>query len=201
MSRVGRLTLPSSFEAGGACARRTLVGAVLAALLGAMITVVAVAGAQVPAVAQEPSSGGATLLVDEAAARAEAEATGEPVVVETLTTENQLVTAVPGVDGLTAEITALPARIRRNDEWLDIDESLHLDAESGRLEPAAVPVSFSVSADGSGPLVEMTSAAGESLSLSWPEELPELPDPVLDGNLVTWPGVLPDVDLVVGLRS
>lgn len=182
-------------------ARRLVAGTLALAFVSGLLVVVAGAAAPSRAVAQAAIGGRAALSAEESDAQAEAEATGEPVVVDSLTTPNQLVTAMPGVDGLTAEITALPSRVRREGKWLDVDESLQVDSESGRLMPAAAPVSFSVSADGDGPLVEMTSPAGESLSLSWPEEFPALPEPVLDGNLATFFGVLPDVDLVVGSYS
>ncbi|MFF1545803.1 LamG domain-containing protein [Streptomyces sp. NPDC058291] len=94
--------------------------------------------------------------------------------------------------GTLTEITHLqPVRTRRAGKWVDIDTGLRrLDGVG--IAPVAVTSDVVFSAGGSrDPLVRMTKA-GRELSLSWPGTLPA---PVLSGSSVTYPEVLPGVDL------
>lgn len=133
----------------------------------------------------------------EAEAVAQAEETGLPTVVGTLTTPTQIVRAVPG-QGLVAEISPGPARVHENDGWHEIDASLEPDG-SGRLAPVTAPAEFTITADGTDPLAELVGPSGERIALSWPAEYGDLPVPSVDGNLATFAGVWGGhVDLVVG---
>lgn len=136
-------------------------------------------------------------LLTEAEAVAQAQETGEPTVVDTLTTPTQIVRAVPE-QGLVAEISPGPVRVHESDGWHDIDASLEPDG-SGRLAPVTAPAEFTITADGTGPLAELAGPSGELIALSWPAEYGSLPVPSVDGNLATFAGVWGgQVDLVVG---
>ncbi|MEH0471965.1 LamG domain-containing protein [Streptomyces sp. B21-097] len=94
--------------------------------------------------------------------------------------------------GTLTEITHLePVRTRRAGRWVDIDTGLRrLDGVG--IAPVAAASDVVFSAGGSrDPLVRMVKA-GRELSLSWPGTLPA---PVLSGSSVTYPEVLPGVDL------
>ncbi|MFJ9391561.1 hypothetical protein ACIRON_22235 [Nocardioides sp. NPDC101246] len=136
-------------------------------------------------------------LLTEAEAVAQAQETGEPTVVDTLTTPTQIVRAVPE-KGLVAEISPGPVRVHESDGWHDVDASLELDG-AGRLAPVTAPAEFTITADGTGPLAELAGPSGELIALSWPAEYGDLPVPSVDGNLATFAGVWGgQVDLVVG---
>ncbi|WP_176883623.1 LamG-like jellyroll fold domain-containing protein [Nocardioides sp. YR527] len=136
-------------------------------------------------------------LLTEAEAVAQAQETGEPTVVDTLTTPTQIVRAVPET-GLVAEISPGPVRVHQSDGWHEVDASLEPDG-AGRLAPVTAPAEFTITADGTGPLAELAGPSGEQIALSWPAEYGDLPVPRVDGNLATFAGVWGgQVDLVVG---
>lgn len=81
-------------------------------------------------------------------------------------------------------------RTRVDGKWQDIDTTLTKRAD-GTVTPKATTIGLTFSGGGSDPLVRMTKS-GRELALSWPGELPS---PELNGNTVTYPDVLPDVDL------
>jgi hypothetical protein len=133
----------------------------------------------------------------EQAAIAAAAAAGEPVVVDELTTEHRLVTADPHAGQLVAEFSALPARVRAGSApdagWVAVDPTLQR-AGDGSVRPVATAVELAFSGGGNAPLARMAEA-GQWLALSWPGELPE---PVLDGAVATYPDAVgPGIDLVV----
>jgi hypothetical protein len=131
-----------------------------------------------------------------AAAAGQARASGEPVVVNALTTGTTTVTAGPD-GGLDLTDYVFPVRVQRADGWIPVSTTLERNAD-GSLSPAAVPgdaVTFS--GGGSGPLATI-SAAGTSLSLSWPDPLPP---PDVEGDTATFHDVLPGVDLVLTATS
>jgi hypothetical protein len=78
-------------------------------------------------------------------------------------------------------------------EWAAVDPSFAV-AGDGTIATAAAVSEVEVSAGGTGPLLTATDPDGGSVSLTWPEPLPA---PVVAGNTVTYPDVLPDVDLQV----
>ncbi|WP_416985061.1 type II toxin-antitoxin system HicB family antitoxin [Streptomyces sp. T028] len=126
---------------------------------------------------------------EDAKVLAEAARTGKPVEIVSLRGESSEVYATP--EGhLEAREHLRPVRTRLDGEWRDIDTTLTRDAD-GTVVPKATTVGLTFSAGGSAPLVRMTKN-GRELALSWPEELPS---PELNGNTVTYPDVLPDVDL------
>ncbi|MGH3351034.1 MAG: LamG-like jellyroll fold domain-containing protein [Nocardioides sp.] len=137
------------------------------------------------------------VLLTEAEAVAQAQETGEPTVVDTLTTPTQIVRAVPD-QGMVAEISPGPVRVHESDGWHEIDASLEPDG-AGRLAPVTAPAEFTITSDGTGPLAELEGPSGEQIALSWPAEYGDLPAPRVDGNLATFTGVWGgQVDLVVG---
>jgi hypothetical protein len=131
-----------------------------------------------------------------AAAARKADASGKPVTVNALTTGTTTVTAGPD-DELSLTEHIFPVRVPRGHGWVPVSTTLERNP-GGSLSPAAVPgdtVTFS--GGGSGPLATI-SAAGTSLSLSWPGRLPA---PVVSGDTATFRDVLPGVDLVLTATS
>ncbi|MEU3352438.1 FG-GAP-like repeat-containing protein [Streptomyces sp. NPDC037389] len=125
------------------------------------------------------------------AALKEAESSGKPVEVIPRRTETSSVFANPS-GTFTEERYALPQRVKKNHALVDIDTAL-APAEDGRISPAATPVKMSFSPGGDGPLATIE-RDGRRVSLSWPKALPKAQ---VSGNTVTYPEVLPDVDLKV----
>ncbi|MFD4776708.1 LamG-like jellyroll fold domain-containing protein [Streptomyces sp. NPDC058382] len=175
------------------------VGAV-SLLVGALLTG-QLPGTSLPdASAQTPGTGGAdtrvaddpapdTLSPDVDRAREQARRDGKQVEVVSERGASREVFVNPS--GSLTEITHMePVRTRRDGKWVTIDTSLRrLD---GGVAPVASAADVVFSAGGGqAPLVRMTKA-GRELSLSWPGTLPA---PVLSGSSVTYPEVLPDVDL------
>ncbi|MGW7464382.1 hypothetical protein ACWGJT_06660 [Streptomyces xantholiticus] len=157
---------------------------------------------------------------DEAAAAAEARRTGKKVLVDTATTQTQLVWAMP--DGkMRTRIHALPQRAKNaKGKWAPIDNTLRRTKGAGPLgvRPvnAAVPVRFAggteaARADRSSysrlPLAEGVAnqsvlaevdLGGHTIAYTWPGSLPE---PVLDGPRALYPEVFPGVDLLLVVRE
>lgn len=133
-------------------------------------------------VAEAPDSGSAIQ-----AARAQ----GTSVVVDDLHTPTRVVRANP--DGtLTAELSAVPVRVRKGRSWVPVDTSVSRRRD-GSLAPNAAVGDLSLSGGGTTPLVRMAKD-GKAFELFWPQALPE---PVIAGSLVTYPEVYPGVDLEI----
>ncbi|ATL32943.1 FG-GAP-like repeat-containing protein [Streptomyces formicae] len=122
-------------------------------------------------------------------ALAEAASTGEPVEVAPLRTEASQVFANPS-GTFTEERFATAQWVRKDHKLVDIDTSLHRGTD-GSITPEATTVGLKFSGGGTGPLATIT-RDGRSISLTWPSALPE---PTIAENTVTYPDVLPDVDL------
>ena len=156
----------------------------------AVVTGLAVA-VMLPLLAVVPSSTGTASAASVAKGTPVRTAPAAPVEVPELTTETRRVLANP--DGtFTAEVSAGPARVRRDDGWVKVDPTL-VRRSDGSVGPKAVPVGLSFSGGGSGPLASIADE-DKSLDLGWRRALPE---PVLSGPTATYPEVLPDVDLVL----
>jgi hypothetical protein len=126
------------------------------------------------------------------AAVRQADSSGRPVTVAALTTATNVTVADPGGE-VTVRENVLPVRVRRGGSWVPVSTALERAAD-GALSPAAVPgdmVTFS--GGGTGRLATL-SAAGTSLSLSWPGRLPV---PVVSASSATYRDVLPGVSLVL----
>lgn len=124
-------------------------------------------------------------------AQREADRTGMPVRVDALTTETDTATANPG--GTVSWTTAVtPQRVRRGGAWVPVDSTLARRSD-GAYAPRAASGDITFSGGGSGPLVTMRNGEAE-LALSWPTPLPA---PTASGSELTYPGVLPDVDLTL----
>lgn len=115
--------------------------------------------------------------------------TGEPVEVVSQRTEASQVFANP-TGTLTEERYATAQWARQGNKLVDIDTSLQM-GESGKIAPKATAVGLEFSGGGAGPLATIT-RDGRSISLAWPTALPE---PSIADDTVTYPDVLPDVDL------
>lgn len=120
-----------------------------------------------------------------------AKATGKRVEVLEKRTETEQTFANP--DGtFTLEQANIPVRVKRGDQWADIDTTLAKSAD-GRVRPKATALDLTFSGGGTDPLIVMKSD-GHELALSWPGTLPQ---PVVDADNVTYPNVFPDVDLKI----
>lgn len=121
-----------------------------------------------------------------------ASATGRPVTVGALTTETSTLTANPS-GTTTYESSLLPVRVKRNGAWTPVDATLVPDGDGG-YRPAVAAGALSFSGGGtSAPLAVMGKGA-EKLAFDWPTALPS---PSVAGDTLTYPDVLPDVDLKV----
>jgi hypothetical protein len=95
-----------------------------------------------------------------------------------------------------SEVYAVPQWTRdAAGEWVDVDTTLEL-AGDGTVRARAVVGQAQLSAGGEGPMVSFVDPDGHGLSLTWPLTLPQ---PVLTGNVATYPGVFTDVDLRVSV--
>jgi hypothetical protein len=130
----------------------------------------------------------------QAQAASEAASTGDPVEVESLTTEtNKLVANPDGTFVLDAHREAVRTDI--HGEWEPIDTTIVVNPD-GTMEPRAItiPVTFTDGgADGSQPVA--TAGEGDE-SLAFALDEGPLPDPVVAADQVTYPNVRPGVDLV-----
>ncbi|MGW4496776.1 VCBS repeat-containing protein [Streptomyces sp. NPDC004376] len=128
---------------------------------------------------------------EETRALAKADETGEPVEVLSHRTEASQVFANPS-GTFTEERYATSQWAHVGGKLVDIDTGLHREAD-GTVQPQAATVGLKFSGGGDGPLATIT-RDGRSISLTWPTSLPR---PSIDGDTVTYPGVLPDVDLMM----
>ncbi|MFF0090800.1 hypothetical protein ACFYSF_12690 [Streptomyces canus] len=126
-----------------------------------------------------------------AAAQKQAAATGEPVQVDALTTETATTTANPS-GTLTYASSLLPVRVREAHRWVPVDATLQRNAD-GTWSPKVSAEPLTLSGGGTAPLATMTKGTS-SLALSWPHTLST---PHASGASLTYPDVLPDVDLRV----
>ncbi|MFF3956729.1 LamG domain-containing protein [Streptomyces sp. NPDC001890] len=111
--------------------------------------------------------------------------------VDGATTESSQVFANP--DGtFTQEMNAAPVRARTDvGTWAPIDTTLVRET-NGSVRAKNTTAGLTFSGGGSGDGLVTLKDEGHELRLGWPTELPE---PQLDGDAVTYAGVLPDVDL------
>ncbi|MCZ4100818.1 MULTISPECIES: LamG domain-containing protein [Streptomyces] len=131
-----------------------------------------------------------------AAAQAKAAATGQPVVIDALTSEFEQTSVNP--DGTYSTSTSVqPARAKVAGAWSPVDATLHTNAD-GTLSPKAAITPIRLSHGGSGPLATLTNNAGKTLSLSVPFTLPA---PTVSGDSALYANILPDVDLKVTVNA
>ncbi|MFF2521812.1 SGNH/GDSL hydrolase family protein [Streptomyces liangshanensis] len=124
-----------------------------------------------------------------ASAKKRATSTGQVVTVDALTTETSTTTVNPS-GNMTYNSSLLPVRVRDHDHWVPVDATLHQNAD-GTWSPKAAAEPLSFSSGGSTPMVTMTSGKA-TLAMSWPAPLPT---PQASGAHLTYPSVLPGVDL------
>ncbi|MGC9411200.1 VCBS repeat-containing protein [Streptomyces sp. DZ1-3] len=121
-------------------------------------------------------------------ALAEAREAGEPVEILGQRSENSQVFANPS-GTFTEERYALPQWVRKGNDLVDIDPTLHATAQGYATKATETDVTFS--GGGTGPLATVV-RDGRSLAFSWPGTLPP---PQIAGETATYPEVLPGVDL------
>ncbi|MFI8072865.1 hypothetical protein ACIF85_29330 [Streptomyces sp. NPDC086033] len=126
-----------------------------------------------------------------AVAQKQATATGKSVRVDALTTETATTTANPS-GTVTYHSSLLPVRVRKAHTWVPVDATLQRNTD-GTWSPKASAEPLALSGGGTPPLATMTKGKA-SLALSWPGALPT---PHVSGTSLTYPDVLPDVDLRV----
>ncbi|NJP45600.1 LamG-like jellyroll fold domain-containing protein [Actinacidiphila epipremni] len=123
---------------------------------------------------------------------AQARETGQPVVVDALTTPYAQTTANP--DGtLTQQSTPAPTRVRQNGTWVPVDSTLKVNAD-GTLSAKAPLNALTLSGGGTAPLATLTGEDGSTLAIGMPFALPA---PTVHGDTAVYADVLPDVDLDV----
>ncbi|WP_244904979.1 FG-GAP-like repeat-containing protein [Streptomyces prasinopilosus] len=155
----------------------------------------------VPALAVDAGTSprGATVTeghsADDSSALKEAAETGEPVEVLARRTEASQVFANPS-GTFTEERYATAQWARQGNRLVDIDTALH-QQNDGTVSPKATTVGLEFSGGGDGPLATIR-RDGRSISLTWPSPLPK---PSISGDTVTYPDVLPDVDLKLRASS
>jgi hypothetical protein len=124
------------------------------------------------------------------AAQLRAAATGRPVPVTSLSTETTTVTAQPN-GSFVQDNYALPVQVKQHGAWTPVSATLHANP-NGSYSPAATPTGVVLSGGGRGPLVTLSTPAGQSLSMTLPFTLPA---PTVSGGTALYPSVLPGVDL------
>ncbi len=164
-------------------------GAIAVTLLGGAYP--AVAAGTTPAMTEAGAVSRAAGGTSESQASALAAETGERVAVDAATTESSQVFANP--DGtFTREMNAAPVRARKDDgTWAPIDTTLVHEAD-GSVRAGNTTANVTFSGGGRGDDLVTLKDKGHQLQLGWPTPLPE---PRLDGDTATYPGVFPDVDL------
>lgn len=172
-------------------ARRPSRGRIPVALAAALMLAPLLAA--VPAAAQERSplaaeTGGLHSTEEETALQQAAES-GEPVEVLARRTETSQTFANPS-GTFTDKRYATAQRVRQGNKLVDINTTLATTAD-GSIYPRATSVGLKFSGGGTGPLVTIVQD-GRSMSLAWPTALPK---PQIEEDTVTYPEVLPDVDL------
>ncbi|MFF0010872.1 hypothetical protein [Streptomyces sp. NPDC005374] len=137
--------------------------------------------------------GGLTTAEESAlsSAQKKAAASGEPVRVDALTTETATTTANPS-GTITYDSSVQPVRVRKAHRWVPVDATLTRNAD-GTWSPTAAAEPLAFSGGGTSPLAIMTEGKA-SLALSWPDTLPT---PHASGAGLSYPNVLPGVDLRV----
>lgn len=166
--------------------------ALLSLVLVLTSSAVAVSAASPPASAIPPVVEESPVSVDERSALAAAEQQGVRVEVASERTEFSRRFATPR-GTLVVEEHLRPQWVRTTDgTWVDADPSL-LQSADGSWSPVAATVEMGFSGGGGAPLASIA-AGGSSMALRWPGLLPE---PVMDGNVATYPNVTPFVDLQV----
>ncbi|NEA55823.1 LamG domain-containing protein [Streptomyces sp. SID13666] len=174
--------------------RRTGVAALVIALAAGLLSLAPAASADTPA---DPAGNQQPAIIgpDEAAAaaaQAKARETGQPVVIDALTSEFEQTSVQP--DGsYSTSASVQPTRAKIAGGWVPVDATLHPNAD-GSLSPKAAITPVRLSHGGTGPLAAVTNAAGKTLSLSVPFTLPA---PTMSGDSALYANVLPDVDLKV----
>ncbi|WP_155271493.1 LamG domain-containing protein [Salinispora tropica] len=158
------------------------------------LAVVASFGGVVLSVSSASASASVT-CVDEIAsaeaALATAEACDSQVEVSSMKSATLVAYANPDKT-MTAVMSPAPVRTLKGSEWVDIDTSLKR-GDDGVVSPVATTQDLTLSGGGSGPLLTL-GEPGRRISLTWSAGLPA---PVLNGDLATYPEVLPGVDLQV----
>ena len=135
---------------------------------------------------QEPSN----IELEHEASQAAA-ATNKPVVVDELTTPTEKVVASP--DGSFAKtVSTEPVRMLVNNVWTDI--STDLVDSGGVLKPKAAPADLQLGKGGTPHLSTVADGEGHAVSESWPYG--NVPKPTVKGNVATYAGILPGVDLI-----
>ncbi|MGW1158197.1 LamG-like jellyroll fold domain-containing protein [Streptomyces sp. NPDC002513] len=130
------------------------------------------------------------------AAQEQAVSTGQPVLVDTLTTEVSTTEAQP--DGTFSSTTdVMPVRVRKDGAWTPVDATLATNSD-GTLSPKATPNDVTLSGGGSGPLVTLTNEDGHSMALTMPFALPA---PTVSDDTALYTSVLPGVDLSVSVTN
>lgn len=152
-----------------------------------------------PAAAAQPDSGPTASAVsgvsrpDPVSAMVTARSTGEPV--EDLSQRTEFSSVYANPDGTwSSETASSPSSVRDEEgNWHEVDYTL-VPVEGG-IAPKYSPVDVVFSDGGDATFAEVVDRRGKQLEWRWTQQLPE---PVLEANTATYPGVAPGAgDLVV----
>lgn len=164
--------------------RPALAVTAIASLLFATIALPAPVAAEEP----EPPADPGVVAAEQAAEE------GQAVEVDEWTDEHSITHANP--DGtFTLETGYEAARVKREGEWIPVDTAIEA-APDGRLRPAAAALAMDFSAGNDSHLATVT-VDEHSLALHVPFTLTT---PVITDDVITYPEVLPGVDLVVSVK-
>lgn len=164
--------------------RPALAVTAIASLLFATIALPAPVAAEEP----EPPADPGVVAAEQAAEE------GQAVEVDEWTDEHSITHANP--DGtFTLETGYEAARVKREGEWILVDTAIEA-APDGRLRPAAAALDMDFSAGNDSHLATVT-VDEHSLALHVPFTLTT---PVITDDVITYPEVLPGVDLVVSVK-
>jgi hypothetical protein len=129
--------------------------------------------------------------VTEDTASQEAVSTGKPVEVTADTTDTKQVLATPD-GGFSLSSNVRPVRVQKAGAWVPIDTTLKANPD-GTWGPAATTENVTFSGGGTTPLITLVQD-GKKVTFTWPTALPK---PTVSASTVTYPAVLPGVDLQV----
>lgn len=134
---------------------------------------------------------------DTASAAAGAVAADKPV--EDLSQRSETSTTVLNPNGTSTLMQyGGPVRIKREGEWVDVDNTL-VEQADGSFRPKASPLDVVIGGGGTKDASHVKLADGRSMTVTWPETLPK---PTVDDNVATYHlSDTTDLLLVVGGRG
>lgn len=162
-----------------------------------LCSTLAVPTAHADPIPEEPPTPAATDTPPAAALEASEEAAASGKAVEIVDWTDEYTRTVANPDGtFTVESTREAGRVKEGEGWVPVNTTVSA-TDDGRLRPEAAVLDVSFSGGGDRALATTTSD-GHALTLETPFDLTT---PSVEGNTITYPNVMPDVDLVVTVAA